>query len=403
MKKISILLISLLISAQIFSQDFAQWRGLNRDGKYIESGLLKSWPVDGPELLWHFDDLGEGHASAAIANDKIYTAGTIDEIGYIFALNLKGELQWKVKYGAEWTQSWPGVRSTPLIVDEKLYLLSGFGILSCMNTLDGSLLWEIDFMKEYGGLNIQWGYCENLLVDGNQLFVTVGGPDANIVSVNKNDGKLIWKSKGKGEKSAYGSPALIIHNGRKLIITHTEFSILGLDAMNGEMLWSHEKKNKWAVHPNTPIYHEGQLYCVSGYGAGGIMLKLSENGEEVTEIWKNISLDNQMGGVILLDGKLYGGGQASKKWICLDWESGEEIFVTKEVQRGNSIYADGLIYFYDERGLVNLIDPDGENTKLISQFRVPFGEAQHWAHLVIDNKKLYVRHGSSLMVYSIAE
>lgn len=403
MKKISILLISLLISAQIFSQDFAQWRGLNRDGKYIESGLLKSWPVDGPELLWHFDDLGEGHASAAIANDKIYTAGTIDEIGYIFALNLKGELQWKVKYGAEWTQSWPGVRSTPLIVDEKLYLLSGFGILTCMNTLDGSLLWEIDFMKEYGGLNIQWGYCENLLVDGNQLFVTVGGPDANIVSVNKNDGKLIWKSKGKGEKSAYGSPALIIHNGRKLIITHTEFSILGLDAMNGEMLWSHEKKNKWAVHPNTPIYHEGQLYCVSGYGAGGIMLKLSENGEEVTEIWKNISLDNQMGGVILLDGKLYGGGQASKKWICLDWESGEEIFVTKEVQRGNSIYADGLIYFYDERGLVNLIDPDGENTKLISQFRVPFGEAQHWAHLVIDNKKLYVRHGSSLMVYSIAE
>lgn len=403
MKKISILLISLLISAQIFSQDFAQWRGLNRDGKYIESGLLKSWPVDGPELLWHFDDLGEGHASAAIANDKIYTAGTIDEIGYIFALNLKGELQWKVKYGTEWTQSWPGVRSTPLIVDEKLYLLSGFGILTCMNTLDGSLLWEIDFMKEYGGLNIQWGYCENLLVDGNQLFVTVGGPDANIVSVNKNDGKLIWKSKGKGEKSAYGSPALIIHNGRKLIITHTEFSILGLDAMNGEMLWSHEKKNKWAVHPNTPIYHEGQLYCVSGYGAGGIMLKLSENGEEVTEIWKNISLDNQMGGVILLDGKLYGGGQASKKWICLDWESGEEIFVTKEVQRGNSIYADGLIYFYDERGLVNLIDPDGENTKLISQFRVPFGEAQHWAHLVIDNKKLYVRHGSSLMVYSIAE
>lgn len=403
MKKISILVLSLLISAQLLSQDFAQWRSVNRDGKYQETSLLKVWPVDGPELLWHFDELGDGHASVAIADDKIFTAGTIDDIGYIFAFNMSGELQWKVAYGPEWTQSWPGVRSTPLIIDKKLYLLSGFGKLTCMNTNDGSLLWEIDFMKEYGGLNIQWGFCENLLVDGKQLFVTVGGADANIVSVNKNDGKLIWKSKGKGEKSAYGSPALIIHNGRKLLIAHTEFSVLGLDAVSGKMLWSHEKKNRWAVHPNTPIYHEGQLYCVSGYGSGGIMLKLSDDGTNVTEVWKNISLDNQMGGVILLDGKLYGGGQNSKKFYCLDWNTGAELFETKDVQRGNSIYADGLIYFYDERGFINLLKPDGASTKVISKFKVPFGSAQHWAHLVINNKKLYLRHGNSLMLYSISE
>jgi len=403
MKKTSLIIISLFIGVQLFSQDFAQWRGMHRDGKYQESGLLKSWPAEGPQLVWNFDDLGDGHASAAIADDKIFTAGTIDDIGYVFAFNMKGELKWKVEYGPEWTVNWPGVRSTPMIVDGKLYLLSGYGNLTCMNTEDGSLLWSIDFMKEYGGLNIQWGFCENLLVDGNQLFVTVGGPDANIVSVNKNDGKLIWKSKGNGEKSAYGSPALINHNGRKLLIAHTEFSVLGLDAMSGEMLWSYEKKNKWNVHPNTPIYHDGQLYCVSGYGAGGIMLKLSDNGTEVTEVWKNISLDNQMGGVVLLDGKLYGGGHASKKWFCLDWETGAELFVSQDVKSGNTIYADGLLYFYDERGIVNLIQPDGANTKVISSFKVPFGSKQHWAHLVINNKRLYVRHGNSLMVYSIAE
>ncbi len=403
MKKIPLVLLSLLICTQLFSQDFVQWRGLDRDGKYPDTELLKIWPTEGPELLWHFDELGDGHASAAVTKNKIFTAGTINDIGYVFAFNMSGELQWKVEYGPEWTVSWPGVRSTPLIVDGKLYLLSGYGKLICMNTDDGSLIWEIDFMKEYGGLNIKWGYCENLLVDDNQLFVTVGGPDANIVSVNKNDGKLIWKSKAKGEKSAYGSPALITYNGRKLLITHTEFSVLGLDAISGEMLWSYEKKNRWAVHPNTPIYHEGQLYCVSGYGTGGIMLKLSEDGTEVTEVWKNISLDNQMGGVILLNGKLYGGGHASRKWFCLDWNTGEELFVTKELRRGNTIYADGVLYFYDERGFVNLIQPDGANTKVISKFKVPYGSAQHWAHLVINNKKLYVRHGNSLMVYSIAE
>lgn len=403
MKRSTIILLSLLISAQLFSQDVAQWRGPNRDGKYQESSLLKSWPTNGPELLWHFNDLGEGHSSVAVANDIVFTAGTIEENGYIFAFNFNGELQWKVNYGPEWTESYPGVRSTPLIIGDKLYFISGFGKLFCMNIKDQNKIWEIDVINEYGGLNITWGYCENLLVDGDMLFVTVGGKDANVIALNRNDGKLIWKNGGVGEKSAYNSPALVIHNQRKILVTQTENSVLGIDATTGGLLWSHAKENSYNILPNTPLYHDGLLFIVSGYGKGGIMLKLSDDGSQVSQIWSNKSLDNQMGGVVLLDGKLYGGGHDSRSFVCLDWNTGAEVFKTKAAQRGNSIYADGLIYFYDERGFINLIQPESENTKVISKFRVPFGSAQHWAHLVIHNKKLYVRHGNSLMVYSIAD
>jgi outer membrane protein assembly factor BamB len=174
-----------------------------------------------------------------------------------------------------------------------------------------------------------------------------------------------------------------------------------VDAETAESLWAFEKTNRWAVHPNTPLYHDGYLFCVSGYGSGNVMLKLSEDGSQVEEVWRNTNLDNQMGGVILLDGKLYGGGQNSKKWYCLDWKTGEELFETNAIARGNTIFADDLLYFYDERGTVNLVEPNGANTKVISSFKVPYGSAQHWAHLVISNKILYVRHGNSLMVYSI--
>ncbi len=403
MKKNLFFIVSLLFSITLFSQNITQWRGKNRDGKYPDKNLLKEWPAEGPKLLWHFDELGEGHSSVAPWENYIFISGTIDGNGYIFKFTVDGNLVWKKSYGKEWVESWPGVRSTPLIVDGQLYMLTGFGKLFSMNADDGGIDWTVQITDAYDAPNIRWAFCENLAVDGDKLFVTAGGKEANVLALNKNDGSLIWKSQALGEKSAYGSPALITHNGRKLLVAHTEFSVIGLDARTGEFLWSHEKKNRWAVHPNTPLYHDGQVYVVSGYGSGGKMLELNADGTQVTQVWENISLDNQMGGVVLLDGYLYGGGHNSRSFFVLDWKSGEEVFSTKEIGAGNIIYADGLLYFYDEKkGLVNLIQPAARNTKIISKFKVPYGSAQHWAHLVINNQRLYVRHGNSLMGYSIA-
>lgn len=396
-------LFMLFTSATLLSQDFVQWRGIDRDGKYNESNLLKKWPADGPEMLWHFDDLGEGHGSAAVTSEKVYTTGTLDEITYVFAFTHQGELLWKSKVGKEWVESWPGVRTTPLIKDNKLYLMTGYGLIVCMNAESGTVLWKVDIMTDYDGRNIVWGMCENLLIDGEKLFCTVGGIDANVIAINKNDGKLIWKSKGNGEKSAYNTPGLIHRGDLKILVTMTENSILGINADNGELLWRHEQTNQYSVHANSPLYQDGKLYCVSGYGRGGVMLQLSENGKSIKELWRNVSLDSRMGGLILDNGRIYGGGDKSRKGVCLDWNTGEELFSSKEVANGNLIMADGLLYWYNERGgEVALVEPTADSFNVISKFKVPYGSAQHWAHLVIVNKKLYVRHGNSFMVYSIA-
>ena len=258
-------------------------------------------------------------------------------------------------------------------------------------------------MKDYDGKNIVWGVTEILLVDGNKLFCTPGGTEANVIALDKNTGKLIWKSKGKGELSAYCSPMLIKLSNKKIVVTMTASSIIGIDASNGNLLWSHEQTNQYSVHANTPLYSNGFLYCVSGYGKGGVMLKLSADGLSVTEIWRNTSLDNRMGGVVLLNGKLYGGGDKSRKWIVLDWKTGNEVCATELFSKtGNTISADGMLYCYSENGEVGLVEPKADGFNLISKFKVPFGANQHWAHLVIKDKKLYMRHGTSLMVYSIA-
>jgi outer membrane protein assembly factor BamB len=134
---LTLLVLGCLLNAGTFAQVNAQWRGPNRDGIYNETGLLKTWPESGPALLWHFDELGDGHSSAAVTKDRIYTAGMINGIGYIFSFSLDGKLIWKLPYGEEWTESWPGVRSTPVICDSKIYFMSGFGKLICMKAEKG--------------------------------------------------------------------------------------------------------------------------------------------------------------------------------------------------------------------------------------------------------------------------
>jgi outer membrane protein assembly factor BamB len=289
-----------------------------------------------------------------------------------------------------------------LVYGDKLYIFSSFGILTCIDSKTGKILWTVDTFKEYGGRNITWGVTENLLIDGDKIFCTPGGEEANVIALNKDNGKLIWKSKGNGEKSAYNSPLIINLPKSKLLVCMTEKSILGIDASHGNLLWSIPQPNQWSVHANTPYYKDGYFYCLSGYGKGGVMIKLENNGTAATEAWRNNTLENRMGGFVVLNNQIIGLSDKVRKLESLDWATGKEIASQPINSSGNIICAEGLLYLYTEAGNVSLVEPKADGFNLVSSFKVPFGANQHWSHLVINNKKLYVRHGTSLMVYDIA-
>jgi len=403
MKRTAFTFLILLICITISAQKTAQWRGENRDGHYNETELLKNWPNNGPKLLWHFDKLGPGHASAAVTSNKVYTAGTDGDMGFVIAFDHTGKVLWQKNYAKEWIDSYDGVRTTPLVIEDKLYIMSGYGVIVCMNSNTGKKIWEVDLLKEYKGKNIRWGVTENLAYDGNKIFVMPGGTEANVIALNRNTGELIWKSKGKGEISAYCSPTVINHNNKKQLITQSASHILGIDIENGQLLWSHHWPNQYSIHANTPIYKDGSVFIASGYRKGCVRLEINPDGKSVKEVWTNSMLDNRMGGVILLNNKLYGSGNANRKWFCVDWNSGNILYESEMLKNGNIITADGMLYCYREDGKVALIDPKNNSYDPVSIFPVPYGQDQHWAHSVIHNKKLYIRHGTSLMVYDISK
>ena len=143
-------LISLmLISSCAKKSEFSDWRGPGRDGIYSETGLLKQWTEEGPDLLWSYEGLGHGHNSVAVANNKVYVTGIKDSaqaMGTLFAFDVEGNLLWKKEYGRDFTDNFIGTRSTPVVVDDHIYLESGAGAVYCLNAQNGEEIY-VYFMK----------------------------------------------------------------------------------------------------------------------------------------------------------------------------------------------------------------------------------------------------------------
>ena len=404
MKKI-IITLSLLLALSIsfvFGQVDSQWRGPNRDGVYPNESLLKKWPDAGPKLLWSVEGLGDGYSSAAVTSDRVFVTGEADGKGTLFAFDLSGKSIWKSPYGPEWGESHPGARTTPTVVGNRIYLMSAKGQATCFDT-DGKKVWSVDLVKDFKARNLQWGITESLLVDGDKVFCTPGGPNVMMVALNRQTGKVIWKIKGNGETSGYCSPVIVKHGNRRLILTMTAKSVVGIDADTGEYLWRAAHVTDYVVNANTPLYHNGYIYTVSGYGTGGQMFKLSDDGKSVKLIWSQDELDSQFGAAALVNGYIYGSGHKNRGWHCLDWKTGKVQFTERAIgNKGNVIFSDGMLYCYSERGDVALVKPNPAKFEVVSSFELEKGSGPHWAHPVISKGQLYVRHGDALIVYNIA-
>ncbi len=387
-----------------------QWRGQDRAGIYYEEGLQKEWIEDGPEEVWSTELLGHGYGSPVITEDKLYVTGTADSMAMLFCLDLQGQLVWESAYGEEWMRNFPGSRSAPTVVGELIYVGSGMGNLYCFD-LEGNVVWSKSFEEDFKGVYPRFGIAEAALVDDDKVFWCPGGEEHNIVALNRFTGKLIWSCKAEGERPGYNSPNLIALPGKKIMVTFTAYHLLGIDVKTGEVLWKHaqdntpvEKRQPGAgdTHSNTAVYDNGAIYYAAGDGNRGVKLELSEDGTSIKEIWRSEGFDSYMGGIVKIGDYVYGGGVRKKALKRVNASDGQ-MADTLKIGDGIVIAADGLLYYYNQKGVVNLVDYSGDDLKVVSTFKVEKGSKEHFSHPVIDNGVLYIRRGKALMAYDIKE
>lgn len=404
MRLFAIAIISIALFTQCNSkQEVAQWRGPNRDGIYPEKNLLTQWPEDGPKLLWRFDELGLGYSTVAVTSKQVYAIGTIDSISYIFSFTTNGDLLWKKPLGKDWTKNWPGIRSTPVIYGDLGYISNGFGVVFCFDADNGNIKWSKDIIKDFGAGYLTFGMCENLLIDGDKLFCTPAGKEADVVALNRKTGEIIWKTQGSNDSTAYTSPILVTIGDKKYYITQTSKKFISVNSETGEVAWTYKLKGN--PLPNTLMFNNGYLYTVDAWKAGSFMLKIADDGASVNEVWRTFDLDHQQGDMVLLNDRLYGSGNSGRKFGCYDWKTGQEIYSDSiNVDVVNVISAENLIYYYDLRGNVKLLKPTEKGFEKLGFFKIKGGTPQlHCSHPVIKDGKLYIRHDNSLFVYDIAK
>ncbi len=393
-----------------FADDWPQFRGPSRDGKSAESGLMKKWPEGGPGLLWSVEGLGIGFSSVAIANGFVYTTGMIDGQGFLFSYDLAGNLKWKESYGPEWTGSYKGTRTTPTVDGNRIYIFSGTGAMVCFDADSGKKLWEVNALERFEGKNIQWGMSGSPLIDGDKIYCTPGGKKGVIVALDKMTGRTIWATTGVDELSAYSSAILIERGGKNLLINMIQRSVICVNANNGELIWREPYVTPSDTGGVTPVYKDGRLYVTSAvereFTRGGVLFELSADGTSVAEKWNDQTLDSGHGGVVLVGGYLYGStfdGIPKGDWVCLKWDTGQVMYKAKwNGNKGSVIYADGMLYCYDENtGDVALVKASPGAFEIVSSFRVTQGSGQHWAHPAISDGWLFIRHGEALMAFDI--
>lgn len=382
--------------------DWPQFRGPARDGTSPETGLMKQWPQGGPAELWSCEGLGWGYSSPAVAGGVAYTCGMIQDQGYLFAIDSRGKVKYRVNYGSEWDKAGnsPGTRTTPTIDGDRLYIMSGRGRIACHNAASGDRIWAVDTPEKFGGKNIRWGIAESILVDGDRVICTPGGKDAAVVALNKMTGETVWTSKGLSQLSAYCSPILVERGSSRLVVTLVEKALAGIDANTGRVCWVVPHEVSYDIQAVSPLYADGMIFVTNGYRHGCQGFALSPDGMSAEQKWLQKALDVHHGGVVLVDGRVHGASSRGD-WVCVDLATGRVAFTGKLVGKGSVIYADGMLYGYGESGKVGLIKIKPDGYELVSSFPVKKGSNEHWAHPAISDGRLYIRHGDTLLCYNI--
>ena len=386
--------------------DWPQWRGPNRDDLSKETGLLKEWPATGPAQAWKITGVGAGYSGVAVTGGKIFTMGDVGGASQVIALNeADGKQIWSTKIGATGQYgNYFGPRGTPTVDGNMVYALNQHGDLICVEAATGKPVWNKNMKADFGGGVPQWGYAESPLVEGDLVMVTPGGGKGAVVALNKLTGATVWQSKEYTDGAHYSSLIIETVFGQRQVIQLTAASVAGVAVADGKLLWKANRPGKTAVVP-TPIFADNQVFVTSGYGIGCNAFTISKDagGYKTAEAYANTNMVNHHGGVILLDGFLYGFSDKGG-WTCMEFKTGKVAWVNKGVNKGAIAYADGHFYIRSEggKGTIALIDASPKAYVEHGRFDQPDrSDKNSWPHPVISSGKMYIRDQDVLLCYDV--
>ena len=395
---------SFAVTALAQQNDWPQWRGPDRSNVSKETGLMKSWPPGGPSVIWSIASLGHGYGSVSLKGDQVYVQGTQGSKSVVHALKrATGAPVWVRPLGATMVQErGGGPRGTPTVDGDFVYALTEAGDLACMRTRDGSVVWARNILHDFSGHNPQWLMSESPLVDGDNLIVTPGGRGAGIVALNKKTGQTVWTSRELSDPPGYASCIALDVFGTHVITTLTSEAAVGVQASDGRLIWRLTQVANDTANIATPVAGKNRVFYTSDYGSGCLLVEFLAQGSAIQPrtVYKSREMMNHHGGVLLVDGHIY--GFSNSILTCLDMDTGRAVWKDRSVGKGSLTYADGSLYLLSEGNVVGLADANPKGYVERGRFKIADKGWPSWAHPVVCGGRLYIRNQETLTAYDIA-
>jgi outer membrane protein assembly factor BamB len=428
----------LMYVSSVSSQDWPQYLGPDRNSTSDQKGIIRSWPQQGPEIVWSANT-GIGFGGPVAKDGKVYLLDRDDMVGDILrCLDLKdGRELWRFSYDAPGSVSFPGSRSVPAIDGNRIYTCGPYGDLYCIDINTHLPVWKKNIWKDFGGERIPtWAITQCPLVYGNLLIIASQAPKAGVVAYDKLTGDIRWTTPSLGAVG-YVSPSLIKAGTETHVVMITAATgrgadakggkVVGLDPLTGKLLWEYTNWQCVIPVPSVIDAGEGRVLVSGGYEAGSAMIKI-EKGVGATytvrELYKVADFGAHTQPPVLINGYFYAQYSTNERkdgLVCMSidgqikWKTARAPIFDK----GGLIFADGLLISTDGRTGLYLIEPDPTGFKPIATAEVlkevvaatgsdpaaarAGGSNQNWAPIALANGRLLIRDQSRLLCVKIAK
>jgi outer membrane protein assembly factor BamB len=423
-RKVLPLIITLALApfASTRADDWPQWMGPGRDNVWRETGLVDSFPEDGPPILWRAK-IAYGYAGPAVADGKVYVTDYVTE-GDVKVPNwgrkeftgnervlcldeATGKELWKHEYPVNYTISYPaGPRCTPTVHDGKVFTLGAEGNLICLDAETGEVVWSKDLQSDYQTKAALWGYAGSPLVDGKHLICVVGGEGTHAVAFDLATGEEIWHNLTSPEQG-YSPPTIIEAGGVRQLMLLCPDAVTSVNPETGEEYWSKPYEADGNSIIMSPV-HWGEYLFVGGFNNKNLLLKLSEDQPAAEVVWGNQSkhgISPITVQPIVVGETMYGFDQ-SGELMAVSLPSGERLWETTEpvserpVNSGTAfiVRQNDHFWLFNEHGELILADlsPKGyqelARAKVIEPTNLAFDREVVWSMPAFANRHVYLRN-----------
>jgi outer membrane protein assembly factor BamB len=422
-------------SVGLRADDWPEFRGRGRLGVWNETGIIEKFPEQGLRVLWR-TPIKAGYAGPAVANGRVFVtdfseSGRLRGTERALALDeTTGRIlwtrEWPVEYGAL-SFNWAiGPRATPTVDGDRVYILGATGVLLCLKADTGEIVWQKDYVRDYGTNLPTWGMTGAPLVDGNRLICLVGGDgNAKVVAFDKLTGREIWRALPSDSEPGYAQPIIISAGGaRQLIIWHPK-ALSSLDPATGRVYWEHPMHVEAGMTVATPV-QSGQQLLVTSFYNGSMMVLLDEHKPAARVLWKGTSdseiqtdgLHATINTPVIQGDHIYGICSYGQ-FRCLRRENGERVWETQAVTKERARWASGImvrnadrLFINNDRGelVIARVTPQGfheiSRTQLIKPTSPPGNRREltyvNWSHPAYANRHIYARNDEEIICASLA-